>query len=94
MQVVCESAVCTDSKVRVTSLECLVKIASLYYDKLSPYMQKIFSVGSELFLPLLILQRLLWNLLRRMKRLLLCKLLNFGQPFVMKKFTSRKRPKK
>lgn len=47
MQVLCESAVWTDAKVRVASLECLVKIASLYYDKLAPYMQKIFNVCSN-----------------------------------------------
>jgi len=47
MQVVCESAVCPDTRVRVASIECLVRIASLYYDKLVPYMQKIFNITLE-----------------------------------------------
>jgi importin subunit beta-1 len=45
MQVVCESSACTDTRVRVSSMENLVKIAGLYYDKLVPYMQKIFNVS-------------------------------------------------
>jgi len=47
MQVVCESCVCPDARVRGSSLECLVKIAALYYDKLAPYMQKIFNITLE-----------------------------------------------
>lgn len=47
MQVVCESAVSPDNRVRVASMECLVRIAGLYYDKLAPYMQKIFNLTLE-----------------------------------------------
>ncbi len=48
MQVVCELCVFTDVKIRVAALECLAKIASLYYDKLAPYMQKIFNVSDPI----------------------------------------------
>lgn len=47
MQVLCESAVFQDVKVRVASLECLVKVAQQYYDKLTAYMQKIFNITLE-----------------------------------------------
>jgi len=47
MQVLCEAAVEKDAKVRVAALECIVKIASLYYDKLSAYMQKLFNITLE-----------------------------------------------
>jgi len=47
MQVVCESAILPDQRVRVASIECLVKIGTLYYDKLAPYMQKIFNITLE-----------------------------------------------
>jgi importin subunit beta-1 len=45
MQVLCDAAVCPDPKVRTASMECLVKIGSLYYDKLAPYMKHIFNVS-------------------------------------------------
>lgn len=47
MGVLCDAAVGPHPKVRVASLECLVKIASLYYDKLAPYMQKLFNISLE-----------------------------------------------
>jgi len=47
MQVICESAVFQDTKVRIASMESLVKIAQLYYDKLAPYMQRIFNITLE-----------------------------------------------
>lgn len=47
MQVVCEAATSPDLKVRISSFECLVKIASLYYDKLGQYMQKLFIITLE-----------------------------------------------
>jgi len=47
MQVVCEAAASPEVKVRVASMECLVKIAALYYDKLAPYMQKLFNLTLE-----------------------------------------------
>lgn len=50
MQVVCEAAVTGDTPVRVASLECLVQIATLYYETLAPYIQGIFNVTIQLFL--------------------------------------------
>lgn len=47
MQVTCETAACTELAVRVASFECLVKIASLYYDKLGSYMQRLFNLTLE-----------------------------------------------
>jgi len=47
MQVLCEAAAIQDVKVRVAAMECLVKIAQLYYDKLAPYMQKLFNITLE-----------------------------------------------
>mmetsp|Transcript_29586 Transcript_29586/g.41621 ORF Transcript_29586/g.41621 Transcript_29586/m.41621 type:complete len:852 (-) Transcript_29586:703-3258(-) len=47
MQVLCDAAVGPHPKVRVASLECLVKISSLYYDKLATYMQKLFNITLE-----------------------------------------------
>jgi len=44
MQVVCEAAVGQDPRVRAASLECLVQIATLYYETLAPYMQGIFNI--------------------------------------------------
>jgi len=44
MEVLCNAAVSPEPKVRTASMECLVKIASLYYDKLAFYMQKIFNI--------------------------------------------------
>lgn len=44
MQVVCEGTVSPQSRVRQASLECLVKIAANYYEKLPPYMQHIFDI--------------------------------------------------
>jgi importin subunit beta-1 len=73
MQVVCESAVCNDTRVRVASMENLVKIAGLYYDKLVPYMQKIFNVRYPIYIyeyVALTYYRLHWKLLRKMKKLL------------------------
>eukprot|EP01118_Nematostelium_gracile_P005236 TRINITY_DN1640_c0_g1_i1.p1 TRINITY_DN1640_c0_g1~~TRINITY_DN1640_c0_g1_i1.p1 ORF type:complete len:873 (-),score=271.61 TRINITY_DN1640_c0_g1_i1:208-2763(-) len=47
MQVVCEAFTVADVNIKVASLECLVKIAQLYYDKLAPYMQRIFNMTLE-----------------------------------------------
>ena len=38
MQVVCEATQATDIKVKVAALQCLVKIMSLYYNFMEPYM--------------------------------------------------------
>mmetsp|Transcript_16497 Transcript_16497/g.27260 ORF Transcript_16497/g.27260 Transcript_16497/m.27260 type:complete len:855 (+) Transcript_16497:110-2674(+) len=44
MQVCIEAALSADVHVRVSAFECLVKIASLYYDKLFPYMQTLLNL--------------------------------------------------
>lgn len=41
---VCEATQAADPRVREAALQCLVKIVSLYYDKLKPYMQALFNV--------------------------------------------------
>ena len=46
MQVVCDSCVAPSANVQTMALECLVKVASCYYDKLPKYMQRIFQVRS------------------------------------------------
>lgn len=38
MEVVCEATQSTNSQVRVAALQCLVKIMSLYYQYMEPYM--------------------------------------------------------
>jgi hypothetical protein len=45
MQVVVEACTSTDAKVKVAGLENVVKITSLYYDKMGPYMQSLFNVS-------------------------------------------------
>lgn len=47
MQVLCDACIVEDIKVRIAGMECMVKIASLYYEKLAPYMQKIFNITLE-----------------------------------------------
>ena len=47
MTVICEACANSDPKVRVAGLECVVKVSSLYYDKMGPYMQKIFNVSQK-----------------------------------------------
>lgn len=44
MQVICEASVFTEASVRAAGIECLVQIASLYYEILPPYIQTIFNV--------------------------------------------------
>eukprot|EP01117_Protostelium_nocturnum_P006894 TRINITY_DN2471_c0_g1_i1.p1 TRINITY_DN2471_c0_g1~~TRINITY_DN2471_c0_g1_i1.p1 ORF type:complete len:845 (-),score=225.27 TRINITY_DN2471_c0_g1_i1:390-2924(-) len=44
MQVICDSCESTSPKLRQIALECLVKVGNLYYDKLAPYMQRIFAI--------------------------------------------------
>jgi importin subunit beta-1 len=44
MLVVCEGTLAEQLNLRKLFFECLVKIASLYYDKLASYMQQIFQV--------------------------------------------------
>jgi len=47
MSVVCEAAASADARVRQAALECLVSVASSYYEKLQPYMQHIFAITSK-----------------------------------------------
>lgn len=44
VQVICEAAVSAEAPIRQASLECLVKIAANYYEKLPQYMQHIFDI--------------------------------------------------
>uniref|UniRef100_A0AC35UBM6 Importin N-terminal domain-containing protein n=1 Tax=Rhabditophanes sp. KR3021 TaxID=114890 RepID=A0AC35UBM6_9BILA len=46
MQLVCDASQFTDTTVKVTALECLVKIMSLYYNFMQPYMgQALFPIS-------------------------------------------------
>ncbi|XAR68780.1 hypothetical protein NMG60_11000145 [Bertholletia excelsa] len=47
MKVVCETAVAKEAEIRQAAFECLVSIASTYYDVLEPYMQTIFELTSN-----------------------------------------------
>lgn len=47
MTVVCEATLCEDERVRQAALECLVAIASTYYEKLAPYMTEIFNITAK-----------------------------------------------
>lgn len=48
MEVVCEATQSTDIQVRVAALQCLVKIMSLYYQYMEPYMGRaLFPVSTE-----------------------------------------------
>eukprot|EP01114_Cavostelium_apophysatum_P022766 TRINITY_DN834_c0_g1_i1.p1 TRINITY_DN834_c0_g1~~TRINITY_DN834_c0_g1_i1.p1 ORF type:complete len:849 (-),score=280.63 TRINITY_DN834_c0_g1_i1:274-2820(-) len=47
MTVICEAASSPEARVRVSAFECLVRIATLYYDKLGTYMQKLFNITLE-----------------------------------------------
>ncbi|CAA0830895.1 Importin subunit beta-1 [Striga hermonthica] len=50
MRVVCEATLSPEVKIRQAAFECLVSIGSTYYEKLSPYIQDIFSITSKAFL--------------------------------------------
>ncbi|KAL6987881.1 Importin subunit beta-1 [Sarracenia purpurea var. burkii] len=47
MKVVCETAVAKETEIRQAAFECLVSIASTYYEVLVPYMQTIFELTSK-----------------------------------------------
>merc|ERR1719394_1183266 len=48
MQVVCEATVATDTQVKVSALQCLVKIMSLYYQYMETYMgPALFAITLE-----------------------------------------------
>lgn len=44
MQTVCEACVAEAPAVRIAAYECVVKVASLYYSSLAPYMQALFQL--------------------------------------------------
>lgn len=47
MEVVCEATQSQDTQVRVAALQCLVKIMTLYYQYMEPYMgQALFPVSN------------------------------------------------
>lgn len=47
MKVVCETALSKEVEIRQAAFECLVSIASTYYDVLEPYMQTLFQLTSN-----------------------------------------------
>lgn len=47
MKVICETSVDKETKIRQAAFECLVSIASTYYDVLQPYMQTLFELTSR-----------------------------------------------
>ncbi|RVW76520.1 Importin subunit beta-1 [Vitis vinifera] len=44
MKVVCETAMSKEAEIRQSAFECLVSIASMYYEVLDPYMQTLFEL--------------------------------------------------
>lgn len=45
MEVVCETTLSSNTQIRVAALQCLVKIMTLYYQYMEPYMaQALFPV--------------------------------------------------
>eukprot|EP01088_Endostelium_zonatum_P017208 TRINITY_DN4965_c0_g2_i2.p1 TRINITY_DN4965_c0_g2~~TRINITY_DN4965_c0_g2_i2.p1 ORF type:complete len:856 (+),score=207.44 TRINITY_DN4965_c0_g2_i2:218-2785(+) len=44
MQVICEGTIAPSTDLKVKCLQCLVKIATLYYDKLMTWIQNIFNI--------------------------------------------------
>ncbi|GFY82403.1 ARM repeat superfamily protein [Actinidia rufa] len=47
MKVVCETTMAKEVDIRQTAFECLVSIASTYYEVIEPYMQTIFELTSK-----------------------------------------------
>ncbi|KAH0470402.1 hypothetical protein IEQ34_000125 [Dendrobium chrysotoxum] len=47
MKIVCETAVSKESEIRQAAFECLVSIASMYYEILGPYMEALFSLTAN-----------------------------------------------
>ncbi|KAL3830191.1 hypothetical protein ACJIZ3_018993 [Penstemon smallii] len=47
MKVICDAALAKETEIRQAAFECLVSIASTYYDVLEPYMQRIFELTSN-----------------------------------------------
>lgn len=44
MTVVCNATICAEKKVKVTALQCCVKIVTLYYEHISAYIQSLFNI--------------------------------------------------
>ncbi|KAG8374445.1 hypothetical protein BUALT_Bualt11G0132600 [Buddleja alternifolia] len=47
MKVTCDAALAKETEIRQAAFECLVSIASIYYEVLEPYMQRIFELTSN-----------------------------------------------
>lgn len=47
MRVICEATLSPEVKIRQAAFECLVSISSMYYEKLSSYMQDIFNITAK-----------------------------------------------
>ncbi|XP_010553116.1 PREDICTED: importin subunit beta-1 [Tarenaya hassleriana] len=47
MKVVCETALAKEAEIRQAAFECLVSIASTYYEVLEPYMETLFQLTSN-----------------------------------------------
>ncbi|CAI9086928.1 OLC1v1020863C1 [Oldenlandia corymbosa var. corymbosa] len=47
MRVVCEATLSPEVKIRQAAFECLVSISSTYYEKLTPYIQDIFTITAK-----------------------------------------------
>ncbi|KAF5747638.1 Importin beta-1 putative isoform 1 [Tripterygium wilfordii] len=47
MKMVCETALAKEAEIRQSAFECLVSIASMYYEVLEPYMQALFELTSN-----------------------------------------------
>ncbi|KAI3694895.1 hypothetical protein L1987_77878 [Smallanthus sonchifolius] len=47
MKIVCETAMAKEADIRQAAFECLVSIASTYYDVLEPYMQTLFELTAN-----------------------------------------------
>lgn len=47
MKVICEAAIAKEADIRQAAFECLVSIASTYYEVLEPYMQAIFDLTAN-----------------------------------------------
>lgn len=47
MKIVCETAVSKEPEIRQAAFECLVSIASMYYEILGPYMEALFSLTAN-----------------------------------------------
>ncbi|KAL7136183.1 hypothetical protein ABFS83_10G012500 [Erythranthe nasuta] len=47
MKVTCDAALAKETEIRQAAFECLVSIASTYYEILEPYMQRIFELTSS-----------------------------------------------